>query len=143
MRRQTEVIKSERTREEKRLLSSGRAVAVPHRFVLDALESLHPTTRAMFGALAVYVGDKIVALLRERQDDPGANGVWLASASKDSQALKAVFPNARPVHIMGKDIRGWILLCSASESFEENATHACELIAKGDTRFGRVPKSRS
>ncbi len=32
----------------------------------------------MFGALAVYVGDKIVFLLRDRPSDPQANGVWLA-----------------------------------------------------------------
>ena len=36
-------------------LSSPQRKAVPHRFVLDALADVNPTTRAMFGALAVYV----------------------------------------------------------------------------------------
>ncbi len=35
--------------------------AIPQEFVLDALAPLSPRTRRMFGCLAVYVEDKIVA----------------------------------------------------------------------------------
>ena len=42
--------------------------AVPHQFVLDALAALSPTTRPMFGCLAVYVADKIVLILRDKPD---------------------------------------------------------------------------
>ena len=37
--------------------------AVPHEFVLDAIAPLSPSTRSMFGCLAVYVQDKIVLIL--------------------------------------------------------------------------------
>ena len=134
---------------EKHLLQSGvdaRPVthrkAVPHRFVLDAIESLHPTTRAMFGALAVYVGAKIVFILRDRPSDPDANGVWIATPVELQASLHADFPNAGPVRIMGKDISGWLLLAVSAHDFEASALHACELVVRGDPRIGKVPNSR-
>ena len=75
---------------------STRRKVVPHRFVLDAIAEATPGTHAMFGALAVYVGEKIVFLLRDRPDDPGANGVWVAIPVEDQECLSSDFPNARP-----------------------------------------------
>ena len=34
-----------------------RRKSIPHRFVLEAIADRAPTTRAMFGALGVYVGE--------------------------------------------------------------------------------------
>lgn len=116
--------------------------AVPHRFVLDALAEVNPTTRAMFGALAVYVGETIVFILRDRSADPQANGVWLAVPIKFQESFLAEFPNTKPVHIMGKDISGWRLLAVNSEDFEERALHACELVVKRDPRIGKVPDTK-
>ena len=58
--------------------SVPRYKSIPHRFVLEAIADRAPTTRAMFGALAVYVGDKIVFILRDHAKDRAANGVWVA-----------------------------------------------------------------
>ena len=123
-------------------LSAPQRKAVPHRFVLDALANLNPTTRAMFGALAVYVEERIVFILRDRSADPHANGVWLAVPVEFQESFLAHFPNTEPVHIMGKDITGWRLLAVNSEDFEESALHACELVAKGDLRIGKVPDTK-
>src|SRR5262249_21294422 len=41
---------------------------VPHEFVLEALAELEPRTNPMFGCLAVYVGEKIVLILRDKRD---------------------------------------------------------------------------
>ncbi len=123
-------------------LSSTQRKAVPHRFVLDALADINPTTRAMFGALAVYVGEKIVFILRDRSADRQANGVWLAAPVESQESLLADFPNTKPVHIMGKDISGWRLLAVHSEDFEESVLRACELVAKGDRRIGKVPDTK-
>ena len=99
-------------------------------------------TRAMFGALAVYIGEKIVFLLRDRNDEPGANGVWVSIANEHQESLSSEFPNARPVRIMGKEISGWRLLPVDAADFEESALHACELVIRRDHRIGKVPKSK-
>ena len=39
---------------------------IPHAFVLDAISTLSPYTRPMFGCLAIYVKDKIVLILRDK-----------------------------------------------------------------------------
>ncbi len=122
--------------------SATRRKALPHRFVLDAIAELAPATRAMFGALAVYVGEKIVFLLRDRADQPGANGVWVAIPDEHQESLSSEFPNAKPVRIMGKEISGWRLLPVVAGDFEESALRACELVAKKDPRIGKVPKSK-
>ena len=55
---------------------------VPNAFVLDAIASLSPYTRPMFGCLAVYVKDKIVLILRDKLTSTGDNGVWLATTEE-------------------------------------------------------------
>ena len=103
-------------------LGSLQRKAVPHGFVLDALTDANPVTRAMFGALAVYVKEKIVFILRDRSADPHANGVWLAAPVEFQESLLADFPNTEPVHIMGKSINGWRLLavhsCTPGSSYQ-------------------------
>ena len=115
---------------------------VPHEFVLDAIAEVRPRTRAMFGSFAVYVGKKIVFLLRDRPADPQANGVWLAIPTEFQESLHADFPNAGPVKIMGKDISGWRLLAVDADDFEASALHACELVVRNDPRIGKVPNKK-
>ena len=57
---------------------AARGKRVPHEFVLDALIDVSPTTRPMFGCLAVYVEEKIVLILRDKPSGEADNGVWLA-----------------------------------------------------------------
>lgn len=112
---------------------------IPHRFVLDAIAELEPRTRPMFGALAVYVGEKIVFLLRNSQKDSQANGVWVSILPEYQDGMKVEFPRARTVHILGKDIKGWCLLSPEAADFEESALRACELVLQRDRRIGKVP----
>ena len=115
----------------------------PQSFVLDALAELQPETRAMFGALAVYLSDRIVFILRDNPKENHANGVWIALATEDDdKSLVSEFPNLRPVHILRKDIRGWRLLSAQADDFEESALRACDLVLRKDPRIGRVPKSK-
>jgi len=113
---------------------------VPFEFVLDALSSLEPVTRPMFGCLAIYVGPKIVLILR---DKPGPdNGVWLATTLGHHQSLRREFPNMRSIGIFGEGTTGWQVLPSDAPDFEEAALRACELIMARDARIGKVPKSK-
>ena len=115
---------------------------VPHAFVLDALSGIEPTTRSMFGCLAVYVGNKIVLALRDKPTSPADNGVWLATTQEQHASLRREFPNMRSIEAFGTAITGWQVLPSDAADFEEAALHACELILARDPRIGKIPKLR-
>jgi hypothetical protein len=116
--------------------------AVPYEFVLDAITGLSPITRSMFGCLAVYVGEKIVLILRDRRDGTADNGVWLATTEEHHESLRLSFPNMRSIQIFGKKVTGWQVLPADAPDFEEAALRACELILAGDRRIGKVPWTR-
>jgi hypothetical protein len=115
---------------------------VPHQFVLDALAALSPTTRSMFGCLAVYVADKIVLILRDKLDFTADNGVWLATTKDHHDSLRREFPNMRSIQLLGKGVTGWQLLPADASDFEEAALQACERILARDPRIGKLPGAR-
>jgi hypothetical protein len=116
--------------------------SAPYEFVLEALSPLPIETRSMFGCLAVYVGDKIVLMLREKQKQKEDNGVWLATTKEHHQTLQREFPCMRSIQLLGKEVTGWQVLPADAPDFESMAVHACELILARDRRIGKVPKGR-
>jgi hypothetical protein len=124
------------------LLAARPRKTIPHEFVLDAIEPVSPVTRPMFGCLAVYVGDKIVLILRDRRANPADNGVWLATTEDHHASLKREFPSMRSIRVLGKKTTGWQLLPADGDGFEEAALRAAELVVAGDPRIGKVPGSR-
>jgi hypothetical protein len=116
---------------------------VPYEFVLDALTPLEPRTRPMFGCLAVYVGPKIVLVLRDKGGAEADNGVWLATTKDHHASLRGDFPHIRSIAVLGADVTGWQVLPADAPDFEEAALRACELIAARDPRIGKVPKKKA
>jgi len=116
--------------------------SVPYEFVLEAVSQLPIETRSMFGCLAVYVGDKIVLMLREKQKQKEDNGVWLATTKEHHQSLQREFPHMRSIQLLGKEVTGWQILPADAPDFESTALRACELILARDPRIGKIPKGR-
>jgi hypothetical protein len=116
---------------------------LPHPFVLEALSHLQPETRPMFGCLAVYVGSKIVLILRDKRDGSVDDGVWLATTQEHHESLRREFPNMRSIEVLSKPVTGWQLLPIDASDFESAALRACELITNGDPRIGKIPKPRA
>lgn len=118
-----------------------KARAVPHAFVLDALEPLGPYTRPMFGCLGVYVDDKIVFILRDKPagDD---NGLWIATTPEHHASLREVLPSMRSISVLGPGVTGWQGLPSELPEFEEEAMRAVKLVLARDPRIGKVPNSK-
>jgi hypothetical protein len=117
----------------------------PFPFVLEALESLQPEVRRMFSGFAVYVGDRIVCMLRDHVKSPRDNGVWLVLAEGVDPArkdLRREFPSLRSIELLSGKIGHWLLIPSDGPNFEAEAGHACELLLRRDARLGRVPASR-
>jgi hypothetical protein len=117
----------------------------PHGFVLEALAPLNPEVRRMFSGFAVYLGDRIVCMLRDHQKSPRDNGVWLVlseSTDPGDRAFRREFPSIRSIELLGDKISHWLLIPSDGNGFEAEALHACDLLLHHDPRIGRVPKSR-
>jgi hypothetical protein len=115
---------------------------VPYEFVLDALSPLEPWTRPMFGCLAIYIGDKIVLILRDKGGQSPDNGVWLATTVEHHESLRREFPHMRSIEVLGKAVTGWQVLPADAPDFEEGALRACDLVMARDPRIGKVPKSK-
>ncbi len=115
---------------------------IPHEFVLEALSALSPRTNPMFGCLAIYVGEKIVLVLRDKPGPDPDNGVWLATTEDHHASLRRDFPNMRSIHAFAKPVTGWQVLPATAPDFEESALRACEFVAAKDPRIGKVPGAR-
>ena len=115
---------------------------IPYEFVLEALDAVSPRTRPMFGCTAVYVGPKIVCVLREKTGAPD-NGMWLATSKEHHESLRAEFPAMRSIGVLGPGVTGWQILPAEEGDFEGSALRACELILAGDRRIGKVPRPKT
>ena len=107
----------------------------------------------MFGSHAIYVDEKIVFILRHREDGKTErdNGLWVVAAIEHVHSVLAEFPALRPIEMFqdvakpgpkaGKKIGvpTWNNLPETAPSFEEDALALCELVIAGDPRIGRVP----
>jgi hypothetical protein len=118
---------------------------LPHAFVIEALAPLNPEVRRMFSGFAVYLGDRIVLILRDHHRSPQDNGVWLVlseNASPSDPKLQKEFPSLRSIELLRNKIGHWLLIPSDGPDFETEALHACDLLLRHDPRLGRIPKSR-
>jgi hypothetical protein len=96
----------------------------------------------MFGCLAVYLGEKIVLILRDKPDHSADNGVWLATTRDHHESLREDFPGMRSIQLLGERITSWQVLPADAADFEEAAMHACELIRARDPRIGKIPSGK-
>ncbi len=114
--------------------------AIPFEFVIENLFPANPAVKPMFGAYAVYIENKIVLILRDKNDED--SGVWLATKVEHHASLKKEFPKMRSIIIFGGGVSSWQVLQKDEDDFETNVNHACELILKGDERIGTIPKPK-
>ncbi|MEW6057289.1 MAG: hypothetical protein AB1540_11825 [Bdellovibrionota bacterium] len=114
----------------------------PFAFVLEALEELALETRPMFGCVAAYLGEKILIVLREKEDHTQDNGVWIATSREHHESLKKQLPSMRSISFLGTAPTHWQVVPSDSEDFEKSVAVLCELLLKGDERIGKVPQRK-
>lgn len=117
---------------------------IPHEFVLDYLSPLDVTVKPMFGCHGVYVGAKIVFILRSRPDHTESNGVWLATDGEYHESLRRDFPAMCSIAVLsdGKSETKWQMLPEHADDFEPSVIKACKFVKANDVRIGRIPKPR-
>jgi hypothetical protein len=52
---------------------------IPFDFIFDYLLPIKTITKPFFGMFAVYHGPKLLLLLRQRDNEPDMNGIWIAT----------------------------------------------------------------
>ncbi len=115
---------------------------LPFAFVLDELEALEPQTRPMFGCTSVYIGERIVLILRDKPAPQEDNGVWIATTVEHHASLKRDFKTMRSIALFETPVTGWQVLPADTASFESDVLRVCKMIAKKDPRIGKIPKRR-
>lgn len=113
---------------------------IPFNFVIENLFILNPTIKAMFGSFAIYVGSKIVLILRDKKDED--SGVWIATLTEHHASLKKDFPSMRSIKIFGTGESAWQVLPIDNDDFETSVNRVCDFILKGDIRIGKIPKPK-
>src|SRR5687768_12925810 len=119
--------------------SKSKKKPVPFDFVVEQLFSVSPIVKPMFGCHALYLKDKILLVLRDRETDIQDNGIWIATTPDHHQSLTADFPSLRNIFVLGSSQSSWRNLPADNDNFESDAIKVCELILKGDIRIGKVP----
>jgi hypothetical protein len=114
--------------------------SIPFNFAIENLFTASPIVKPMFGAHAIYIENKIVFILRDKDDED--SGVWLATTQEHHTSLKKEFPAMRSIRLFGTGISSWQVLQKDADDFETNVNRACELILKGDIRIGKIPKPK-
>lgn len=112
----------------------GHRVAFP--FVLDALAPLGVETRPLFGSTAVYVGEEVLFILREKGDDD--DGVWVAFDPPNEAAALRALPRLAPIACLPK-VRCWRKLAASSPQFEADVREAIRLAAQPERPIGKIP----
>lgn len=114
---------------------------IPFEFVIENLFTVNPVVKQMFGCHSIYVENKIVLALRDKDDED--SGVWIGTSKEHHISLKKEFPNMRSIRIFGPGTSGWQVLSKDDDDFETSVNKVCELILKGDERIGKVPKPKN
>ncbi len=117
---------------------------IPFAFVIEELERLHPVIKPMFGCYAVYVGEKIVVILRDRKDHEADNGVWLAIPHEHHESLKKIFPCLRSIGLLGKKETLWQNIPVDEDDFEELVFQSVriEIVKKEIRGSARFPNKK-
>ena len=115
---------------------------IPFEFVIDELAKVNPVVNPMFGCHAIYVGEKIVMIVRKKSPEDPDNGVWIAIPPGHAEAIQKDFPSLRPIKLFGEKSTGWKIIPEEASDFEESVLHACKLILKNDARIGKIPKPK-
>jgi hypothetical protein len=61
---------------------------MPFDFILDYLLPVEMTVKPFFGMFAIYYREKLLLILRERNNQPGMNGIWIATNGSGASLLR-------------------------------------------------------
>ena len=110
----------------------------PQRWVIEPLMN-EPTysERAMFGARACYLYNRLMLLLCSRGAEPW-QGLLVPTEREHQPSLLDELPDLVVHPVIGK----WLYMREDLEAFDDTALKLVDLIMRDDPRMGVVPKSK-
>ena len=110
---------------------------VPYDFVLRYLYPLRPVIKKMLGCYALFLDKKLIMLLRERENQPEFNGIFIATQPKYFEGLQNQIHFSNMTFDLDGVPHSWIFLSEDLEDFEEKTKKTCEMIKENDVRIGK------
>lgn len=115
----------------------------PFDFIFDYLLAIELMVKPFFGMFAIYANSKLLLLLRERNNEPEKNGIWIATVGNSVETLKKDLPGSQVLFERKSRKDEWLFIPADDDAFERSAISLCELIVRRDPRIGRIPKPRA
>ncbi len=115
----------------------------PFDFIFDYLLRIEIEVKPFFGMFAIYANSKLLLLLRERNNEPEKNGIWIATVGNGAESLKKELTGSDVLFERKSKKDEWLFIPSDNDAFERSAIRLCELIVRRDPRIGRIPKPRA
>ena len=112
-------------------------------FVAEQLYTLRPVVRPMFGCHAIYIGEKIMLITRDKGAADFDDGVWVATSFEHHESLRRELPSLRSITILGGSKTNWQAIPKSSSTFEEEVLKAIDMILHHDPRIGHIPKRKT
>jgi len=114
----------------------------PFSFALEALNSLSPTIKPMFGGFIVYIGEKMTLFLYDQEKMLRFKGVSLATTPEHYRSLAREFSSTSDAEPQKIGKHPWLLIPASAVDFEGQVLKACEMILNGDPRIGRSAEEK-
>lgn len=115
---------------------------MPFSYIVEDLAALSPVVGRMFGCYSIYIGEKIVLVVRDRESAPADNGVWIATSAQHHESLSQDLATMRSIELFGPGPTGWQVLPVDSDDFEQDVEKVCKMILRGDERVGKIPAKK-
>lgn len=110
---------------------------LPYDFILQYLHPVRPKVKKMLGCYGLFAHNKLLMLLRDLDNNPEFNGVFVATQPGYFDSLQTALHSSK----MDIDIDGaahtWIFISEDLPGFDEKVKQACEMIKAGDERIGK------
>ena len=111
---------------------------LPYDFILKELYPVRPKIKKMLGCYALMIDRKLLMLLRDREQQPEFNGVFVATYPEFYDQLQKEIHTSRMEFELDGVERSWIFISEDLNDFDQKVKKACEMIKAGDERIGKL-----
>lgn len=110
---------------------------VPYDFILAYLYPVRPRIKKMLGCYGLIKDEILLVLLRDRENQPEFNGIFVATQPQFFNTLQDEIHLSNMNFNLDGVEHSWIFLSEDLPDFNEKVKKTCEMIKAGDQRIGK------